>query len=420
MLTIIVVSLYYFPIIFTAFPIANTKLILASLGLVLMGIEMSKKRSGIINKDLVLLSVFASIFSLACFFSVTWNSTTDYAYATYIISMWVWISGAYVVVWCIKVMHGCVTFNILSQYLTAVCVLQCILAIVIDMNPAFKSVVDAYIFQDQEFLNEVNRLYGIGAMLDTAGIRFSIVLLLLSYLIVERVDNDRNCTMSIYIIAYFIILIIGNMIARTTIIGVILSIFYVICKQMYSKKHSFSIKEIIIFTSVVFLIFIPVVVYFYNTNPIIHRNLRFGFEGFFSLIEDGKWEVGSNETLKSMITYPESLKTWIIGDGYFSNPVATDPYFTGKIIGGYYMGTDIGYLRFIFYSGIIGLLLFAAFICKAGIICMHYFLNKKLLFYLFIVTNFIVWFKVSTDIFLVFALFLMVGIKNEESKLLEQ
>lgn len=37
--------------------------------------------------------------------------------------------------------------------------------------------------------------------------------------------------------------------------------------------------------SVSLVLLIPVIVYFYRTNSTFYENLRFGFEGFFSLVE---------------------------------------------------------------------------------------------------------------------------------------
>ena len=145
----------------------------------------------------------------------------------------------------------------------------------------------------------------------------------------------------------------------------------------------------------------------------IQKYTHFAFEGFFSLFETGKWEVGSNEKLMSMYVFPESLKTWMIGDGYIVNPITIDPYYTGDIYDGYYMGTDVGYLRFIFYFGLIGLIAFSVFIYKSYVVCCKRFVDYKDLFLLLLMLNFIVWLKVSTDIFLIFALFLMMP-KNEE------
>ena len=269
-LTIVITSLYYFPIIFSFFPIANTKLILASVGLVLFGVEIAKSRSGTLNKDLLIISAYALIFSLVCLFSVVWNNTPDYAYASYVVSMWVWLSGAYVVSRAIKLLHGSVSFNVLCHYLIIVCVIQCILALAIDMNPAFKTVVDTYILQDQEFLNKVNRLYGIGAMLDTAGIRFSVVLVLLSALITGHLGKNRNVMLYLYFIAYFIITVVGNMIARTTTVGVLLSVIYIIYRQIdYGNERPFSLKEVLSIIVIFLFVLTPLVIYFYETNAII-------------------------------------------------------------------------------------------------------------------------------------------------------
>lgn len=407
-ITVIITSFYYFPFWFTALPGVNTKQMVAMVGVVAWGVQLAMRRSGNLNKGLLPLSLFAIVFSLICFFSVAYNSTSDYVYATYIVSMWVWVTGAYGVCWLIRTVHGSVSFQTLSHYLIAVCVIQCFLALFIDYSPAFKVFVDAHIVQGQEFLTEVKRLYGIGAMLDTAGIRFSIALILLSYFITYRKAGDKIGRTLLYLFAFAFIMIVGNMMARTTSVGVILGLLYIAYRQFFGGENCpFTMKELTFGALIIIFVCIPVITYFYSTDAAFHKNLRFGFEGFFSLVETGKWQVGSNDQLKSMIVFPETTKTWLIGDGYFNNPIATDIYFTGKVTGGYYMGTDIGYLRFIFYCGTIGLLAFSLYICKAVSLCMERFPTKKLLLLFLGVLNFMVWLKVSTDIFLIFALLLM-------------
>lgn len=118
------------------------------------------------------------------------------------------------------------------------------------------------------------------------------------------------------------------------------------------------------------------------------------------------------------VCFPESLKTWIIGDGYFSNPRDVDPYFTGRYIGGYYMGTDVGYLRFIFYAGVLGLAAMTSVICKAFQIGWKRFPRQREVFLLLLLLNLIIWLKVSTELFVVFALFLMID--KEEDDVYEQ
>ena len=81
---------------------------------------------------------------------------------------------------------------------------------------------------------------------------------------------------------------------------------------------------------------------------------------------------------------------------------------------GYYMGTDVGYLRFIFFFGLVGLAIYSLFIIFAGKTCIRMHPGNKLLFILLTAINFIVWLKVATDCFFILALFICLGyVKNQ-------
>lgn len=403
----IVFSLYYFPFMFKALPGVNTKMMLAVVGLVILIIKMAMQKKAAVSKDIFLLSCMAAVVSLAGFISVTINDTPDFAYATYILSMWVWLSAAYAVCSLIYIVHGYIDVRLIANYLIAVCVVQCALAIIIDMNPVIQNFVDRYIEQGQDFLHKVKRIYGIGANLDVAGSRFAVAITMITYILFSSKEHIKLKTIVLYICAFIIILTAGNMIARTTSVGIVTSVLYLFIRPL-TTEHLYHKNTKRILLTLVFLtsLFVPALVFLYNTDPTIHSNLRFAFEGFFNLAEQGEWSIASNERLMTMYVFPETLKTWIIGDGYFSNPRDTDPLFIGKEIGGYYMGTDVGYLRFIFYSGIIGLAAFSYFIIYSCRICMNNYTKDKALFLLLLAINFTVWFKVSTDIFLAFALFI--------------
>ena len=261
------------------------------------------------------------------------------------------------------------------------------------------------------------RLSGIGAALDVAGLRFSAVLVMIAYLManIRRVNLEKYFIY--YVIAFMIISVIGNMIARTTTMGIGLAIAY----WLYSSK-SFRLRDLnkqMIVSMAIVCISLVGIVYLYNTDYTFYKNIRFGFEGFFSLFEQGKWEVGSNEILLNhMIQFPKTFHTWVIGDGYCYNPlvkIGGDPYYTGPVYHGFYMGTDIGYIRFLFYFGVTGLMAFVAFFLMCGKICMSKFTNYKMLFFLLLMVNFIGWVKVATDIFLVFAPFLCIAIGGGNS-----
>lgn len=147
-----------------------------------------------------------------------------------------------------------------------------------------------------------------------------------------------------------------------------------------------------------------------------HNNMRFAFEGFFNLFEKGKWETSSTNMLKNMYVFPETMKTWLIGDGYFDNPYSYDPYYQGPNFHGFYMATDVGYLRFIFYFGLFGLLSFFYYMYKVAKTCMNRFAAQKKLIILLLLLNYAVWFKVSSDLFSLFALFLCINEADRENE----
>lgn len=419
-ITMVITSFYFFPFEFVFLPGINTKMAMAAVGLVLLGVRMAQSRSAILNKDFFTLSLWALGVSLAGFVAVVYNDTHDYTYASYVMSMWVWAGAAYVVMELIRKVHGKISVELLAHYLIVVCVLQCILALLIDRIPAFEQAINSVVsglgFVKLDTLNKSERLYGIGASLDVAGTRFSAVLVMIAFLVTRLETKKQNVYLLFYIIAVFIIGVVGNMMSRTTTVGLILFIVYLVYKsQICVLKISPEVKTIFYWLMGSLLVLMPILIYLYHVDIGVKNNLRFAFEGFFSLAEEGRWNVHSNEILKNMYVFPDNLKTWIIGDGYFANPYDLDPYYIGPKWGGYYMATDVGYLRFIFYFGLIGLFIFSYFMWFSGKICMQKFKKEKALFVLLLMVHFIVWLKVATDIFLVFALFLVCTPENEEN-----
>jgi hypothetical protein len=391
---------------------------LAVVGLAIAAFQLSKKKSQGVPKDIFAITVLSIVVSLIGLFSVIFNNTPDYAYATYVVSMCVWLSGAYATCILIKKVHDGLSLETVTFYLTAVCVFQCIIALIIDANLAVKNFVDAYIMQDQELLTELERIYGIGAYLDIAGVRFSACLILLTFAINKNKDKMSNAQMLVALVAFVVIAVVGNMIARTTIVGVVLSLTCVaITFRLNSVSNSFF--RLLRVALLVLIVALPVSIYLYNNNLQFHELSRFAFEGFFNFFETGEWQIDSNEKLKTMIVFPDNAKTWIIGDGYFTNPYYTDPTYVGYQPGGYYMGTDIGYLRFIFYFGLTGLLAFSTFFVTSAKVCIAKLPEYKLLVLFILLLGFVIWLKVATDVFLVFALLLCVGNMRDETQQLE-
>ena len=403
-------SMFFFPVEFTFLPGINTKMAMAAVGLVLFALDLAKGRAASLDRSFFLQSILAALVSLAAFASAVINHTNDYTYASYIVSMWVWMGAAYVVGSAIKWVHGEATVEIVGNYLIAVCVMQCGLAIMIDSFPWFKELVNQLVlgqgFVENETLEKANRLYGIGCSLDVAGTRFSCILVILAFLSMRIARTEKKQWIWLYLLSFFAISVIGNIIARTTIVGVGLAILVWLIGAFADRQadgNRFFMLQRWIAVGIVAVIVCSVL---YSELPVFKDNFRFGFEGFFSLAETGRWETNSNNILKNMIVFPDNLHTWIIGDGYLENPYRRDINYVGPNYGGYYMATDIGYLRFIFYFGLVGLLLFCAYMVTCANELMKRFPAYSWMFFCILLINLIVWMKVSTDIFVVMAIFL--------------
>ena len=408
---LIVTSFFFFPFEFTFLPGINTKMLLAAMGLVLFVARAAASRSASLDRDFFVLIVFASIVSLSGIISVVYNATTDLSYASYVVSFFVWMGGAYFVVSSIRFLHGKVTPLMVINYLAAICVVQCVIALLISRNPWVKDFVDSFLGGDG-FMGKVeNRMYGIGCALDVAGLKFSCVLVSISFVVMNGLCQPKLQT-TIYWIAYLVIAVVGNMIGRTTSVGVVVSLIYILVHCIFYGYREF-LKSHVLPLLLLMVALLPLLIYLYNNSPKTREDLRFGFEGFFSLAETGRWETNSNNRLSDMFVLPDNPKTWIIGDGYFDNPYS-DPNFNGDNPTEFYKGTDVGYLRFIYYFGVIGLISFVVFFLVAFWECALRHRKYAILFLMILTINYIVWAKVSSDIFLIFSLFLCIPSESDE------
>ena len=417
------VSFYFFPIMFSFLPIVNTKNAMGAVGLVCALFILIKKREFIIPKGLMFLLLLSGVVSIVALFAITYNQTPDVTYVAYFRSAIIWTSGAFAVCCIIWVAHGKISIPLITNYLAGVCVFQCVAAIAIRFIPIVGMYVDALVIQGQDQLKDLGRMYGIGAALDVGGSRFSATLIAIAFAIEE---NKKVSTRVLYVLAFSIITIIGNFIARTTLVGVALGLGYIAAAEIWryfnsavtSSDGEKKRKSSVGIWLAVLAFLIPTGITIYRQSLEFQELMRFGFEGFFSLVESGEWDVASNNTLKEMIVWPEELRTWIIGDGYFANQRFDENYIGEATTGGFYMGTDIGYLRFIFYFGIIGLIAISSVMVYACLIGIKGFPEYRLMILLTLLAGFIIWLKVSTDLFPFYALMASAAFLKQELEIL--
>lgn len=419
-LTIFLVSGYIFPFAFTFFPSQNTKNLLAAAGMAIYGFELLFRRKRLsVTKGTLLVFIAAFAVSFMALFTMLYHNTSDSTYVTYPFSLILWLCSGYTCIRAMKAVHGYSSVSLVTQYFAAVAVMQCTIALLIDYFPPFENWVNSWMAMGREYWAKTGRMYGVGCGLDVAGVRFSGILLMLSHLCHEAAAERKRKKLIIGLLCFVYVTVVGNMIARTTIIGVGASFALWMLLGMVPSKKSFSDASVLWGWIVLIIVsFYLLCSALYSSNEKMRENLRFGFEGFFSMVEKGHWETHSNNELKEMVVWPDNPGTWILGDGYMLDPAAVEDYLIkNDVAADYdYMGTDIGYCRFIFYFGIVGLAVFIIYFAVAAAACGARAPSKRICFFFLWLINMAVWAKVSTDIFAVLCIFLLTDIETDEDE----
>lgn len=406
----ILTSFFFFPFFFTFLPSVNTKMFLAALGLIAFVIDRSNNHTQFFENRLFWISIGALGVSFCSLLSMTINNTPDNSYLSYIISMWVWLFAAYFCVYLMRQVHGEISSETIGFYLVAVALLQCTLSLLINYFPFINNAVNSVVIGEKYMIGIEGRLHGIGCALDVGGGRLGAILIILAYLILQSIKRQKVWWVFMGLLgAFFYILVIGNMIGRTTTVGAVIAIAYLIFSFCSNQKmESTSIRSFLFTAALVITIGVIICVGLYNVNSEMHKLLRFGFEAFFNYFEHGNFETNSTNMLSEGMIFPDNFRTWVIGDGYMASG-SNDPYYIGPADYGFYMNTDAGYSRFIFYFGLVGLssfILFFIIVCNE---CINGTEKNRLLFIAILILGLCIWIKVSTDLFLVFAPFLCIN-----------
>ena len=402
----VAVSFYVFPFSFPFLPYAvNSKILVAVFGIAAFIYDSIRRHGMFFSEPTLFSGLLAAIFSVWCLFCITMANTYTTDYADYIISYLTWMFGAYGAYSILRTSYEKVDLEILVRYLALVGVFQCVLAVMIDNVPFVEHLVDRF-HTDAAYYREHNRMYGLGAALDPAGVRFSVILVMIAHQF-STCPNVRNSSLfqATDLVAFAIITIIGAVISRTTVIGAGLGLFYIIVTLIRMRKGGFITTRMVQAFFWFFIVMAGIIgaaIYFYRTSDTFHGYLRFGFEAFFNWVETGEFTTSSTDVLETMWVWPTDTRTWIIGRGVF---------------GVYETNSDIGYCNFIALCGLIGMLIFSFYFLYCHIVQNRKFRMFGLTSILLIAITFIIWMKVSTDIFFIDALlFCIVGDYDTEEE----
>lgn len=386
----LVMSAYLFPFSVTFLPHAvNSKILVAVFGIFMFIFNGLRNRNLNISEPTLFAGLLAAIFSGWCLFSVTEGNTFDMTYASYIVSFITWMFGAYGACAALSLAFKQeANLDLVVRFLALACVFQCVMAVIIDNNATVSAFVDRFLDDKLDFYKRGHRLYGIGAAVDPAGIRFSAVLVIMAHLFAtSKAVHSHSLYQTSLLLGYTVIVIIGAVISRTTLVGASLGLAYMVIYLFRLRKGGFATTQMIQIFFWFFALLAAVLVaavYFYRTSITFQGYLRFGFEAFFNWVETGEFRTSSTDTLNTMWTWPSDLKTWIIGRGTY---------------GVYDNGTDIGYCNFTYYCGLVGMVIFSIYFLYCHLVLNRKFNNFLVPSIFLIILTFTVWLKVTTDIF---------------------
>jgi len=349
----LILFFYIYSVPFKGVPLGTgTRVLLGLLGLVLFFSLLPQKIKQLkIEKKYLLLVCILILLALISLLSIAMNQTDDLEFVKYPISILIILLASYFVIYILQACYYKLTLEKLSELIINVIFIQIILSLLMFVIPDIQELLITIQYIPEISNNVLSdslefRLIGFGIMFFGAGVINGFALILIAFLIkTTRMSIGKILYLAM---AFFFILVLGMMMARTTLIGAIIAITVLLIPRGF-KLNINSIKNILIFITSLFVIPLIVIIITVTLNPKVIETFQpafnFGFELFINYLNNGVVQSASTSQMQDMYVFPNSFKTYIIGDAYYSNP---NGY-------GYYMDTDIGYLRLIYYFGMTGL-----------------------------------------------------------------
>ena len=343
--------IFYFTFFFYIFPISfiflpfSTHVLMGIIGFMVCALGVNKLWSFVRNtrkiwKGLILIS-------LTSLLSIVLNPLHDDKFLTYFFPV---IVEALAVVF-LSVLAKRLKINLSFIYLCKCIVLVNTVQISIALVMFFSPVVYDFLFSVQKESSysletiEGNldlRLLGFGSLFFYSGIINSVSLLCNAVLIGH--EKSRLLRL-LLVIVHVSIFLIGSVMSRTTYVGMGLSILILLKNRGSKSQLLFYFIASFIALVVATMVMVPA--------DYLQGFFDYGFEILSNYLSGYGAESKSTNQLQEIYVFPESINTWLFGDALWTDPRNKDLY---------YMHTDVGYLRMIFYSGLCGLTTYFTFV----------------------------------------------------------
>ena len=339
-ITILVLFFFVFGIPFYNIPLNSSKLTLIFLIIYYLVKKIRcKDISFKFNKDILFISFWIIISIVLSLLSNILNGTNDFYIAySFLLMLIETLLGSYLLY--ILFLKRYKFYDILNFFI-AIALLQSIIILGMFVSEFIREFIYSIANLNAEQLMQRYggfRGFGLaGSVTYDLAFFISIPLMFISYLLSQS-KKDKAYYISAWIFIVFAILMTG----RTGWVGIAFSLLIL----LYNFKSKNALNSMVKFISILFILTIILSIVLKNYYPeaynvLIYSIVPYAFEMFINFYDTGSFSVRSMEILENMYFLP-SLKTLIIGDGYFKNPFGF----------GYYMHVDAGYLRMILFYGV--------------------------------------------------------------------
>lgn len=283
--------------------------------------------------------------------TLLFNNIYEFSVIKKNISAFLYIFSAILVVDCIKKTTKNYSAYTVLEWIVYVCVIQAAVSLVLFSNPNLTE----WFLSQIKFHDEISssiiltqstfRLISISkTQYANMAVMYGFALLCMICLAFSNKSFFFQKYKSLFFCAVILIIIAGILSARTFFLLIVLCFFYL--SYILYKKHKLILLLRFYLIIGIIISFIPIVNLLLENNEYT-RTIKWAFEFFLSQGEGEGVRTDSTDVLFTMYYLPKRLKTCIIGDGKF---------LLGD--GGFYGGSDVGYIRNLFYGGIVGVFLF--------------------------------------------------------------
>nr|WP_308757666.1 hypothetical protein [uncultured Bacteroides sp.] len=348
---------YLYPISFNFFPI-DTGEILHLCG----GVYFILRGGRYLNKDIYeMLKIAILVMIIGIFATAVYNHVYDLSLVKKILSFFLYPFSAMLVVHLISKSTKSFSAYLVFEWIIYITVIQGVISMAMYYDKNLQEYIISYISVGEENENfmEVQSAFRLIALCKFQYANMAVVYGYTLFIAISLAFSKSSKLYSCKLMYFFIILficIVGVLSARTFFLILFFSFLYY-SFLLYKRKGSYSIVHILFILSIV-LILLSISMYFL-ANSEYSQTYRWAFEWYINMDESQSFETGSSNKLQEMYKFPDNLKTWLLGDGVFTT---SDGLF--------YMYTDVGYLRNLFYWGVIGSFMFYYFQYKCcSIIC---------------------------------------------------